>query len=157
MVKRLILGVICIMTLVTAGCGTKFNKTSYEKGTVRGMYFEWVNAVESAHGNPEGVVKLYAEDAILLPTISPHMYKSRKTITKYFDTFLLLRDLQVDTQEIVTRQYGDIAMNTGFYTISYMNQGERVYVKARYDFWYKKINGKWEIIFHQSSMLPNED
>lgn len=149
------IGVICIMSLLLASCGKK-EMDKGEEGSVRAAYFLWVDRVEQAHGATEGVVSLYSEKAILLPTISPRLYDSKSAMKEYFSTFLSLKDLKVTTTELITREYGDISMNTGFYTITYTKNGKQETVYARFDFWYKKVNGKWMIIFHQSSMLPQE-
>lgn len=156
MKKALFLGLFFIMGLVTISCGSSFNKKSYTKGTVRGAYFDWVNEIEHSGGHPEKVVELYSQDAILLPTLSPDICDSQKMITKYFSRLLLFKNLQVDTQELISRQYGDIAMNTGLYNFTYTEDGQTKKIRARFDFWYKKIDGKWKIIFHQSSILPDQ-
>ncbi|MCH9621611.1 MAG: hypothetical protein S4CHLAM20_10360 [Chlamydiia bacterium] len=156
MIRKILLGACGIMTLVSAGCGIKFDKTKYSKGTVRGAYFEWIEMVERSKGNSDEVVDLYAKDAILMPTLSPDIYESKKQIRNYFRDFLLLEDLEVDTKELITKQYGDIAMNTGFYDFTYTSNGKKETIKARFDFWYKRENGKWKIVFHQSSMLMKD-
>jgi hypothetical protein len=154
MYKRILIGAACVMTLFTVGCGKTLSRTGHSKGSVRGAYFEWIENVEKSKGNPEKVVALYSTKAILLPTLSPEMCTSHKMLRKYFYGFLSLKNLQIDTTELVTRKYGDIAMNTGFYTITYTNNGKKEIVRARFDFWYKNVDGHWEIIFHQSSLVP---
>lgn len=52
------------------------------------------------------------------------------------------------------RVYGDIAINTGYYTFSYMKEGEAKTLPARYSFVYRKNNGKWLIVDHHSSAMP---
>ena len=146
-------GVIAVMALVCGSCGKK-EMDRGEKGSVREAYFLWVDAVEQSKGNPEGVLSLYAEDAILLPTLSPKMCKTKEDLKAYFLKFLALDELQAETVELVTREYGELAMNTGFYTFSYQQDGKKMMVRARFDFWYKKIDGKWKIIFQQSSVVP---
>ena len=84
------------------------------------------------------------------------MCTTKEMLTNYFVHFLSLKNIQIETKQLITRVYGDIAMNTGFYDVSYMNGKKREHVKARFDFWYKNINGEWKIIFHQSSIVPGE-
>ena len=154
MYKKLLIGAVGIMSLFTVGCDKVLSRTGHSKGSVRGAYFEWIENVEKSKGNPDTVVALYSKNAILLPTLSPEMCTSHKMLRKYFYKFLSLKDLQIDTTELVTKKYGNIAMNTGFYTITYTSQGKKETVRARFDFWYKNVDGHWEIIFHQSSLVP---
>ncbi|MCH9811136.1 DUF4440 domain-containing protein [bacterium] len=146
-------GIIAIMALVCGSCGKK-EMDRGEKGSVREAYFLWVDAVEAAKGKTAGVLSLYANDAILLPTISPKLCRTKEELNEYFMHFLSLEDLKAETVELITREYGPIAMNTGFYTFTYLKDGEKQTVRARFDFWYKKVDGQWKIIFHQSSKIP---
>ena len=53
------------------------------------------------------------------------------------------------------RLYGDIAINDGYYTVSFDAPDGKKVTKARYVFVYKKgAGGKWEIIDHHSSAMP---
>jgi hypothetical protein len=123
---------------------------------IKAAYFEWVNNAVQAHGNVEKIISLYTDDAILLPTLCPKIYTSNSMRVEYFERFLSLKNLQIQTRELITRQYGEIAMNTGLYDISHIVNGANVFLKSRFDFWYKAIDGKWMIIYHQSSALPKE-
>jgi hypothetical protein len=154
-IKAYGIGIVCVMSLLLASCGKK-EMDKGEKGSVRAAYFLWVDTVEKSHGVTDGVISLYSGKAILLPTLSPRMYENKSDMKEYFTKFLSLQNLKVTTTKLVTREYGDIAMNTGFYTITYMKDGKEDMLHARFDFWYKKVNGKWKIIFHQSSVLPKE-
>lgn len=150
---KYLLGCTLAIALLFASCDRMINKGS--KGSVRDAYFEWVEEVEHADGNPQKVIALYAKDAILLPTLSPRIYTSRETITGYFEHFLQLKDLEVDTEKLITREYGNIAMSTGFYSFYHKSDKNKEVLHVRFDFWYKKVDGKWKIIFHQSSILPS--
>lgn len=53
------------------------------------------------------------------------------------------------------RMYGDIAINDGYYTVSFSSPEGTKVTKARYVFVYKRAgNGKWEIVDHHSSAMP---
>jgi hypothetical protein len=147
--------IISAMVLLCAGCETKKIEAEVDP-SIKAAYFEWVDESEKAHGKVEAVISLYTDDAILLPTLCPKIYTNNNMRVHYFQRFLSLKDLKIQTRELITREYGDIAMNTGLYDISYMKDGERVLLRSRFDFWYKKIDGKWMIIYHQSSALPKE-
>lgn len=149
------LGVLFVISLFFVSCSTK-GMDKGEKGSVRAAYFIWIDRVEKSHGETGGVTSLYSGNAILLPTLSPHIYDKKSELDEYFSRFLSLKNLKITTTELITREYGSVAMNTGFYTITHMRDGKIETVKARFDFWYKKIGGEWKIIFHQSSRLPEE-
>lgn len=147
--------IILIVTfLFFMGCGKETNQTTV-KGAVKDAYFNWIHQVETSRGYTEGVVSLYANNAILLPTLSPKMCTTKQMLVDYFVKFLSLKNMQIETKQLITRIYGDIAMNTGFYDVSYYDGNKREVVKARFDFWYKEIDGEWKIIFHQSSIIPD--
>ena len=155
-IKLISKSLLTLTFLLCMGCGL-VKKSDQEKGSVKEAYFNWVHEVETSRGHTEKVVDLYAKHAILMPTISPEICTTKEMRTKYFRRFLGFQNLQVETKQLITKEYGDIAMNAGYYNISYVEGNSRVLVEARFDFWYKKIDGEWKIIFHQSSMLPKEN
>ncbi len=63
---------------------------------------------------------------------------------------------QVSDYKPYIRLYGDIAINDGYYTVSFESPEGLKTVKARYVFVYKRAaaTGKWEIIDHHSSSMP---
>ena len=145
---------LCVICMCLMGCMD--NKSELTEVSLKNQYHRWVHEVETSGGNVQGVLNLYADDAILLPTLSPKICTNKKMLADYFNHFLNLQSLKVETKELITRRYGDIGMNTGYYNISYMNGNKKEIIKARFDFWYRNVDGKWEIIFHQSSVLPKE-
>jgi hypothetical protein len=52
------------------------------------------------------------------------------------------------------RVYGDTAVNTGYYTFSYVKDGETKSLPARYSFTYVKNGPQWLIVDHHSSAMP---
>jgi hypothetical protein len=54
----------------------------------------------------------------------------------------------------VVRVYGDIAVNTGYYTFSYTKDGETKSIPARYSFTYVKDGSDCKIVDHHSSAMP---
>jgi hypothetical protein len=52
------------------------------------------------------------------------------------------------------RVYGDTAVNTGYYTFSYVRDGETRSLPARYSFTYVKSGDNWFIVDHHSSAMP---
>jgi len=53
------------------------------------------------------------------------------------------------------RVYGNTAINTGYYTFSFVKDGEAKSIPARYSFVYVKRSSDWKIVdFHSSAMPP---
>lgn len=105
-------------------------------------------------GNPDKVVACYAEDAILLPTVSAKVRHDHEEIRDYFVHFLAKKpDGRIDEQNI--RMFNDIAINSGLYTFAVTENDQRKDVAARFTFVYRKNAQGWQIIEHHSSVLPS--
>jgi hypothetical protein len=52
------------------------------------------------------------------------------------------------------RVYGNTAINTGYYTVSFVKDGEAKSIPARYSFVYVKRGKDWLIVDHHSSAMP---
>jgi uncharacterized protein (TIGR02246 family) len=111
----------------------------------------WNNALQT--GDPDKVVACYAENAILLPTVSPKVRHNHAEIRDYFVHFLSKKPHGRITEENI-RIYDDIAINSGLYTFSLMGDGGHTDVAARFTFVYRKYEDGWLIIEHHSSILP---
>jgi uncharacterized protein (TIGR02246 family) len=104
---------------------------------------------------PEKVLPLYADDAVLWGTLSPALRTDRAALRDYFVTaFKVLPGLKVSFGEQRIRVYGDTAVNTGYYTFSFTKDGEAKTLPARYSFTYVKRGDQWLIVDHHSSAMP---
>ena len=56
--------------------------------------------------------------------------------------------------EQLIRVYGSTAVNTGYYTFSYIKDGETKTLPARYSFTFVKEGEHWMIVDHHSSAMP---
>ena len=109
-----------------------------------------------ADDNPETILTLYDDEAVLWGTLSSTRLSGKKAIFGYFDkAFKALPGHKVTFGDQMIRIYGDIAINTGYYTFSYVKDGESKSLPARYSFVYRNHNGNWRIIDHHSSAMPN--
>lgn len=117
---------------------------------------EWQTRLAAATPeDPSGVVALYAEDAVLWGTISTERRDTPAAIKDYFVTALAkLPQLSVVFEKPKIRIYGDTAINTGYYTFSYVKDGAQATLPARYSFTYVKHDGNWMIADHHSSAMP---
>ena len=105
--------------------------------------------------NPDKVLPFYADDAVLWGTLSPTVRAERSGLREYFVTaFKVLPGLKVTFGDQLIRVYGNTAVNTGYYTFSYVKDGETKSLPARYSFTYVKNGERWQIVDHHSSAMP---
>jgi uncharacterized protein (TIGR02246 family) len=121
------------------------------KNEISNQFVIWNKALQT--GDPNDVVACYAEDAILLPTVSAKVRHNHDEIRDYFVHFLSKRPYGTITEQNI-RIYGDIAINSGLYTFSLTQDGVQADVAARFTFVYRKQADGWLIIEHHSSILP---
>ena len=104
---------------------------------------------------PDKVLPLYADDAVFWGTLSPTLRSDRAALRDYFVTaFKVLPGLKVAFGDQLIRVYGGTAVNTGYYTFSYVRDGETRSLPARYSFTYVKSGENWLIVDHHSSAMP---
>jgi uncharacterized protein (TIGR02246 family) len=111
----------------------------------------WATAL--GEDDPDKVLPLYSDDAVLWGTLSPTVRADRAALKDYFiGAFKLLPGLKVAFGEQLIRVYGETAVNTGYYTFSYVKEGETKSLPARYSFTYVKNGDQWLIVHHSSAM-----
>ena len=154
---------LVIASLLIAGCSTATSGTNQSPAVcavkpvavteqeIAALFDRWNQSLQS--GDPQQVVAHYAEQSILLPTVSnkPRLTKEEKA--DYFHHFLENRP----TGEIVMRQIqidGNMAVDTGLYTFHFAKTGDQM--KARYSFTYRWDGRQWLIISHHSSAMPEK-
>jgi len=94
-------------------------------------------------------------DAVLWGTLSPTVREDRAALRDYFVTaFKVLPNLKVAFGEQLIRVYGNTAVNTGYYTFSFVKDGESKTLPARYSFTFVKDGQNWMIVDHHSSAMP---
>ena len=124
------------------------------KEDVAAATLEWGRAL--GEDDPDKVLPLYSHDAVLWGTLSPTVRADRATVRDYFVTaFKVLPGLKVAFGDQLIRMYGDTAVNTGYYTFSYVKDGETKRLPARYSFTYVKNGEHWLIVDHHSSAIPS--
>jgi uncharacterized protein (TIGR02246 family) len=105
---------------------------------------------------PDKVLPLYSDDAVLWGTLSPTVRASRAALKDYFvGAFKALPGLKVTFGDHLIRVYGTTAVNTGYYTFSYTKDGEPKSLPARYSFTYVKNGDRWLVVDHHSSAMPS--
>lgn len=112
------------------------------------LFDGWNQALVS--GEVDRVVALYADDAILLPTLSNRVRHDHGEIAAYFADFLKKQPRGTLTESNV-RRFGDVAINSGSYVF---RLGDGQEVPCRFTFVYRRSAGAWRIVEHHSSQMP---
>jgi uncharacterized protein (TIGR02246 family) len=113
----------------------------------------WARAL--GEDDPDKVLPLYADDAVLWGTLSPTVRADRAALLDYFvAAFKVLPGLKVAFGDQLIRVYGTTAVNTGYYTFTYTQNGEVKTLPARYSFTYVQRGDRWLIVDHHSSAVP---
>lgn len=112
----------------------------------------WKDAVEG--GDAEEIVALYDKKAIMISTFVQLPITTRAGLLGYYKKVVANPDVRVEIEETSPRKFGNMAVNTGRYTLSYTQEGEEVVVPARFSFTYQLQGKKWVIVDHHSSAIP---
>ncbi|MFF3328849.1 SgcJ/EcaC family oxidoreductase [Streptomyces sp. NPDC002888] len=124
------------------------------KKQVTTLFDKWNAALQT--GDPETVADLYADDAVLLPTLSNKIRTDRAGIVDYFEHFLQKKPVGKKVETVVNVLDGNSAIDTGVYefTLTDPKTGKKSATKARYTYEYEKRDGEWKIVNHHSSAMP---
>ncbi len=125
--------------------------TSTSESEIAGLFDHWNQALQT--GDPDAVVSTYAQDALLLPTMSNFPRDTPSEIRDYFVHFLEGKPVGRIDQRVI-RIGCNTAMDSGLYTFTLNRDGKTVEVPARYTFEYAYQDGKWLIVGHHSSRMP---
>lgn len=115
---------------------------------ITALFDQWNQALQT--GNPDNVVNCYADNAILLPTVSNQVRHNHAEIRDYFVQFCAKNPVG-SIDEANTRSFDSLAINSGVYTFKFADGNQ---VQARYSFVYQRIDNAWKIIEHHSSAMP---
>ncbi len=144
-VVRFVLAGSLSLTVSVASAGPKED--------VGAATMKWAQTL--GQNDPDQVALLYAPDGVLWGTISTTVRADRAAFRDYFVTaFKVLPGLKVTFGEQLIRVYGSTAVNTGYYTFSYVKDGETKTLPARYSFTFVREGENWMIVDHHSSAMP---
>jgi uncharacterized protein (TIGR02246 family) len=106
--------------------------------------------------SPDRILALYDREAVLWGTLSPTRRDNPDAIRDYFvKAFPALPERKVVFKDPLVRVYDDVAINTGYYTFSWVKDGQPKSLPARYSFTYLKRDGRWTVVDHHSSAMPD--
>jgi uncharacterized protein (TIGR02246 family) len=112
----------------------------------------WRAAYDSR--DPARITAMYDSDAVLWGTTSKTVAPNPPAIAEYFKDAGKRPNARVAFGEQHIRVYGDVAVNTGYYTFSDVRDGQAVSVPARFTIVFRNRDGKWLIVGHHSSRVP---
>ena len=142
-----------VMAYPSDGWSRPTRCTAATPDQIAALFVRWNAALRTL--DPDKVVKTYAPDAILLPTVENGPLIGRDAIRGYFVHFLEKHpDGAIDTRTI--RIGCNTAFDTGLYTFTVDGDqpGTRVPIRARYTYIYQLHGGRWLIAHHHSSARP---
>ncbi|WP_280192239.1 SgcJ/EcaC family oxidoreductase [Delftia sp. PS-11] len=112
------------------------------------LFEQWNDALKTRQADK--VVALYAQDSLLLPTLSNTPRQTPEAKLDYFQHFLAKQPVgRIDSQ--VIRIGCNDAMASGLYTFRF---GDGSMAAARYTFTYGWDGQRWLITSHHSSAMP---
>ncbi|WP_057916459.1 SgcJ/EcaC family oxidoreductase [Lysobacter antibioticus] len=115
---------------------------------VAALFNRWNDSLRT--GDPDKVLANYAEDGVLLATLSNEPRTSRAAMRDYFVKFLK-SEPQGTIDKRVIKIGCNVAQDLGTYAFKFAD-GKTVH--ARYTYVYEWRNGKWLIAHHHSSAMP---
>lgn len=117
----------------------------------------WLDCVNS--GNLEGVLSLYNEGAVLLPTFSSEVRNDPEGIRRYFVKVSSTNEeviVEVIPGTLIVQEISDSVFSLGgIYSWEFLTKGVRSKIMARFTYTVD-ISLKSPIIHHHSSLLPED-
>ncbi len=120
------------------------------KADVEKLFDRWNDSLKT--GDPQKVADNYAEDAILLPTVSNKPRLTREERVDYFVEFLKKEPVGAIDSRVIKIGCNTV-VDAGLYTFTLHGHD---LVHARYTFTYEFKDGKWVIAHHHSSIMPEK-
>lgn len=115
---------------------------------------EWISTFNTR--DAARISALYAPDAILWGTVSQTIRTTPGEILEYFEDSSAKRpNLRMILGEYHVRLYGDIAINSGYYSSRNPVEGKDVVIPMRFTFTYRKEGDRWMIVNHHSSRFAS--
>ena len=147
------LGSLLLVAMLVAAPPAAAQREAQANPEIAGAVAKWTALF--VDDNPDTILALYDDAGVLWGTLSPTLLVGKTAIRGYFErAFKALPGHKVTFGEQVTRVYGDVAINSGYYTFTYVKDGETRSIPARFSFVYRKRDGNWMIVDHHSSAMP---
>jgi uncharacterized protein (TIGR02246 family) len=140
---------LLVLTAAANAQGTAASATAQvEAATAR-----WIDAFNRR--DIDAIVALYAPDAVFFGTSSPVLRDKPALVREYFQGLTRLgADARNAVGEHRVQLLGNVALNSGYYTLTRQQDGKQTASPARFTFVYQRRGGQWLIVAHHSSALP---
>jgi uncharacterized protein (TIGR02246 family) len=140
---------ILVLALLVAGPQVK---AATAEEAVAAATQSWVDAFNSR--DPERVLALYDQDAVLWGTSSATLRKTPQSRREYFKSMPERPNARVLVTDQNIRVFGNVAVNSGAYSFTNQEADKTTSMSARFSFTYRQQNGRWIIVDHHSSAVP---
>jgi uncharacterized protein (TIGR02246 family) len=140
----------CFMLAANTHAATTETCHPASEKEIAGLFDRWNASLQT--GEPAKVVANYAENSVLLPTVSntPRMTADEKK--DYFEHFLAAKPVGTINSRTIQIKCNS-AVDAGLYTFKFADGKQ---VKARYTYTYKWYGTEWLITSHHSSAMPEK-
>ncbi len=141
------------MLLVQTICAEE-NASDPVSAQVAAATAEWIATFNTR--DAARISALYAPDAILWGTVSQTIRTTPAEILEYFEESSAKRpNLRMVLGEYHVRLYGDIAINSGYYSSRNPVEGKEVVIPMRFTFTFRREGDRWMIVNHHSSRFAS--
>ena len=147
---RVLVGLLLVAWL--PACATSTGGGTVGKDQVAAATAAWRAAYDSR--DPARIVAMYDSEAVLWGTTAKTVAPNPTAIAEYFKDAGQRPNARVVFGEQHIRLYGDVAVNTGYYTFSDVRDGQAVSRPARFTMVFRNRDGKWLLVGHHSSLVP---
>lgn len=141
-----------IAALLLLAAGLPLAAMADDRSDVEAATARWIDAFNRK--SSADIVALYAPDAVFFGTSSPVLRDRPELVADYFKGLATLGDSLISMGDHRVQVFGRVAINTGFYTRTSVQDGREVKNPARFSFVYEKRGGQWLIVNHHSSAFP---
>ena len=138
--------------LILLFIGPALHATAGAKEDVAAATNDWIEAFASHDAGK--IAALYAPDAVFWGTNSPTIRNTPDLIREYFANLKDRPSVRIAIDEQHVRVYGDVAINSGRYSVHEIKEGQPTVRPLRFSFAYQRHQGRWLIVDHHSSALP---
>lgn len=122
-----------------------------EVAEIEALFHLWNRTLESR--DPDKMVRLYAANAILLPTLSNKTRTNHAEIRDYFAETFMPRRPSAKIVKAYMRVFADIAICSGIFAFTF---GDKSTAQVRKSFVYRWNGEEWLIVEHHSSLMPEQ-
>lgn len=123
-----------------------------ERASIKRLSAEWADSLNTK--NPTRAAALYENHIVVYATYEPKI-DNYNDLVEYFTQLVNKENFRMEFNKENIRIFGPTAVNSGFYTFYYVEEGQPKKIPARFSFVYSLTPVGWKIVDHHSSVLPS--